>query len=78
MPALDKDHSIEDDYTPVKVYFRGENHTDAAERFMKRFQEGEFGDDLAAMLARGGHKVVKSDIDFDGRGVTIVVEPDGS
>ena len=72
---MDKDHSVEDDYTPVKVYFRGERHTEAAEHFMRRFGEGDFDATVAQMLARGGHKVTNSDVDFEGRGVTIVVEP---
>ena len=74
---MDKDHSVEDDYTPVKVYFRGEGHTAAAEWFMQRFQEEGFDATMAAMLAKGGHAVTDSDIDFDGRGVTIVVRPQG-
>ena len=69
---MNKDHAIEDDYTPVKIYFRGTNHTQAAEWFMKKFEERE-GGRLAETLREGGHEVTKTDIDFDGRGVTIVV-----
>ena len=73
---MDKNHAIEDDYTPVKVYFRGQNHTAAAEWFLKRFQDGDFDAVMADMLARDGHRVTNTDIDFEGRGMTIVVEAD--
>ena len=69
---MDKDHSIEDDYTPVKIYFRGDDHTAAAEHFMRLIAERD-GGRLADMLAEGDHAVTNSDIDFEGRGVTIVV-----
>ena len=72
---MNKDHSVEDDYTPVKIYFRGENHTAAAEWFMRRFGEEGFDRVMAEMLAKDGHAVTDADVDFEGRGVTIVVAP---
>ena len=71
------DHALEDDYTPVAIYFRGENHTAAAKWFIERFDEGGFAHKMADMLEKDGHTVTDTGADIDGRAITIVVEPKG-